>query len=142
MDRKDEEKFEYSYSAPTAEERREIEGIRRQYCPAQDTESAEHGLETLRRLDKKVKSPATAVALTLGIAGVLIFGLGLTAVLEWNALGIGIAVSFIGAAIASLSHPVYTAILKRRKRKYAARILELSETLLEEKREGDTSARN
>ena len=43
MDRKDEEKFEYSYSAPTAEERREIEGIRRQYCPAQDTESAEHG---------------------------------------------------------------------------------------------------
>lgn len=89
----------------------------------------ESDMDRLRKLDAKAKRPAQIFAYTFGILGALV-------------LGVGIAVSFIGAAIASLSHPVYTAILKRRKRKYAARILELSETLLEEKRDGDTSARS
>ena len=47
------DRFVYTYTAPTAEERREIEGIRSQYFPRS---SAESKLEYVRKLDKRVRS--------------------------------------------------------------------------------------
>ena len=74
-------KFEYTYSAPSEAERREIESIRRQY--EEHPRSAESKLERLRKLDAYVKNSATCVALILGVVGLLIFGLGMAMVLEW-----------------------------------------------------------
>lgn len=121
------EKFEYSYSAPTEEERREIKNIRKSYIPEKESESK---LEKLRRLDAKVKSPAMCVALTLGIVGTLIFGLGMTMVLEWNIPIWGVFVSAVGAVVAGLAYPVHKAVFNGSKNKYGEEIIKLSEELL------------
>ena len=69
-------------------------------------------------------------ALTLGIIGTLIFGLGLALILEWNNLPLGTALSALGLVPILLAYPLYRAVLKRQKEKYAEEILQLSENLL------------
>ena len=85
-------KFRYTYTAPTEEERREIESIRAAY--RKDVRSEK--LERLRRLNARVKNGAMSVALTLGVLGLLVFGLGMTMILEWGILAGGVAVSAAG----------------------------------------------
>ena len=80
MNEEKKEGFEYGYSAPTAGERREIEGIRSKYMPADERQQK---LERLKALDRKVKRPAVLLAAVLGVCGVLLFGLGMCMVLEW-----------------------------------------------------------
>lgn len=121
------QKFNYVYVAPTEEERKEIDCIRRQYAPQEKGQSK---LERLRDLHKKVKNGATMVALSLGIAGCLTFGAGLAFVLEWGVLAWGILLSALGSAGMAASYPVYTRIIKRNKKKYGTEILRLSEELL------------
>ena len=60
------DKFSYTYTAPTAEERREIEDIRKKYLPPKDASGTP---ERLRALDKKARTPALAAGITLGVAG-------------------------------------------------------------------------
>lgn len=67
--------FNYTYKAPTEEERREIESIKRQY---EEPKIEEGKLERLRKLNNYVNGQATALALVSGVLGLLIFGLGLT----------------------------------------------------------------
>lgn len=123
-------KFEYTYSAATEEERGEIESIRSRYTPH---EKAEGGLERLRALDKKVKNPPLVLALTVGIAGTLIFGLGLTFATEWKNLAAGIALGVAGIAVTALNPFLYKKFLAHRKKKYGDEILALSAKLLQEK---------
>lgn len=123
------DKFTYSYSAPTASERLEIEDIRRRYSEKTEREDA---LTHLKNLDKKVKRFPFVFAMVLGIAGCLIFGLGLAMVLEWKLIIGGAAVSVIGAAIMAVNYPIYKAILNRNKRKYGEEIVKLSNELLNE----------
>ncbi|MDE7265511.1 MAG: hypothetical protein K2N52_04485, partial [Clostridia bacterium] len=66
-------KFDYTYSAPTEEERKEIEALRREYSPSEN----KGALEQLRALDKKVRLPADIAAVVLGIAGLLLLGVGM-----------------------------------------------------------------
>ncbi|MCD8308585.1 MAG: hypothetical protein LUD19_01925 [Clostridia bacterium] len=122
-----EEKFNYSYSAPTENERKEIESIRRGYLPQEKSYSK---LERLRRLDKKVKTPATAVAVILGVVGVLVFGLGLTVVLKWALYVWGSIVAALGVVLMVAAYPAFNLILKRNKAKYGQEIIELSKELL------------
>lgn len=122
--------FNYTYSAPTEEERKEIASIRKQYVPVEKTETK---LERLRRLDKLVKNTPTIVAITLGTVGSLIFGLGLTFILEWNIWPWGVICMAIGSIPMAISYPVYKWILKRYKRRYGTEILKLSEEILNEK---------
>lgn len=123
------ENFSYRYSAPTEEERREIESIRRTYMPA---DGAQNNLARLRRLDAKVRHTASAVSLSIGVAGTLIFGLGMCMILEWSMTIAGVAVSVVGAAVAAVAHPVFVAATKRIKQKYADEILSISAELLGE----------
>mgnify|MGYP001624302669 CR=1 FL=1 len=55
-DNSSDNKFRYSYSAPTESERREIDSIRRAYLPQSEQMS---GLERLRLLDKESWSPSS-----------------------------------------------------------------------------------
>ena len=119
--------FNYTYTAPTERERREIESIRKQY---QDPEKSMSKIERLRTLDARVKNTANAVALVVGIVGTLIFGVGLCLILEWSQLLWGIVVVAVGAVPTGLAYPLYTMVLKASKKKYGEEILRLSEELL------------
>lgn len=121
--------FNYTYRAPTEEERREIESIKRQY-EAPKTEEGK--LERLRKLNNYVNGLATAVSLVVGVIGLLIFGLGLAMVLEWSLLIWGILVMVVGIPPIAIAYPLYNKILKRNKEKYGKEILQLSEELLNE----------
>lgn len=123
-------KFEYTYTAPTEQERREIESIRRQYVSG--NAAPEGGIERLRYLDRRVKSAPTCWGLVLGVLGLLIFGLGLSMVLQWALYLWGVLVALVGAVPMGLAYPVYCRVLRRNKDKYGAEILRLTETLLDQ----------
>lgn len=123
-------RFEYTYKAPTEQERREIESIRRQY--AAHGAAPEGGIERLRYLDNRVKSAAICWSLVLGVVGLLIFGVGLTMALEWDLLLWGIVVGLVGLVPMFCAYPVYCRLFQRNKAKYGEEILRLSEELLEQ----------
>jgi len=122
------EHFNYTYSAPTEEERKEIDSIRRQYSAT--PKKQETKLERLRRLDSTVKNTAVIISLCLGVAGVLIFGLGMTMILEWKLIPLGCIAAGIGSIPAALAYPTYKRLIKKGKEKYGEEILTLSNQLL------------
>lgn len=127
MDNKD--KFEYTYRAPVKGEREEIEDIRSKYLPKSKEETK---LQRLKRLDSKVNNIPTIWSLCIGIIGTLIFGLGLTMILEWNILVWGVIVSIVGVIPVLLAYPVYRYVTKKVTEKYREEILKLSGELLNE----------
>lgn len=129
------DKFTYNYSAPTKEERREIQDIRRRYDTKEN--DGDSKLKKLRKLDKKVKNLPTILSLCLGIGGTLVFGVGLTMVLEWRKLVFGIVVMLVGGVLAAVANVVYNILFTKNKQKYGAEILKLSEELLSSEPEND-----
>ena len=121
--------FNFKYSAPSQEERKEIDSIRRQYAPQEKTETK---LERLRRLDGLVKNTAIIWSLVLGVVGTLVLGLGLTMILEWSIWLWGIVLMVIGSVPMAIAYPVYKLALNKGKVKYGDEILRLSEELLNE----------
>ncbi len=124
-----EKKFNYVYTAPTEEERREIASIRKQYASGE--ENTESKMDRLRRLDSAVKNTALIISLCLGVIGCLIFGLGLTMILLWGIWWGGIPVATVGTAGMVVAYPAYQKVLRKGKEKYGAEILKLSEELLQ-----------
>lgn len=122
-------KFNFRYTAPTEEERKEIDSIRRQYV---EREQSETKLDRLRRLDALVKNTAIIWSLVLGVVGCLTFGLGLTMILEWQILVFGIILMVVGAIPMASAYPVYCRVLKKYKSRYGEEIISLSEQLLNE----------
>ena len=126
-------KFVYNYSAPTEDERREIEDIKKQYDGGQVKKD---NLTRLRELDKRVKRPPLIVSILLGVVGVLIFGTGLTMALEWvQYVGYAwsVVVMVVGIVPVAAAHPVRKAMVKSNKKKYGDEIIKLSNELLNEK---------
>ena len=124
----DDNKFTYTYSAPTEEERREIDSIRQRYVKQERNEESK--LERLRKLDGKVRNPATIIALVFGIVGLLTFGFGLTSVLEWNLWTEGIVLMIVGFIPVALAYPIHGLILARNRKKYGDEIIKLTDELL------------
>jgi hypothetical protein len=122
-------KFSYSYSAPTEEERREIASIRKDYLVHQQGDSK---LERLRKLDKKVKTSPVILAVCLGVAGILVFGLGISLCLEWGIFIWGILLAAVGCVPMVFAYPAYKWLLAKNKAKYGEEIIKLSEELLNE----------
>lgn len=123
------QKFTYTYSAPTESERREIESIRRQYKP---TECTENKVDRLRSLHSKVVGAATAASLALGVMGILIFGTGMALALEFEMLAVGIAISAVGVIPMALAYPIYKKMIEKGRAKYGEEIVRLSDELLGE----------
>ena len=121
--------FSYRYSAPTQEERKEIEDIRKRYM---DEEKTQTPVERLRALDNRVRNTATAVGVSVGVVGTLIFGGGLALVLETAYTLWGIVLSAVGAVPTALAYPLYKTTLAKQKRKYGAEIVKLTDELLAE----------
>lgn len=124
------DKFEYKYSAPTSEQRKEIDSIRNQYLPKDKSMTK---LDRLRQLDSKVKEIPLIWALSLGIVGILLFGTGMTFYLEWTKYWyIGVPFSLVGVFDMVIAYPVFNKLTNKLKDKYGKEILELSNELLNE----------
>ena len=124
-------KFEFKYSAPSAEERKEIEYIQSQY---KEKNKSMTKLEYLRKLDGKVKNIPVCVSLVLGVVGLLIFGLGLTMILEWNLVVWGVIIGVISLIPMGFAYFSYEKLSKKLKDKYKDEILDLTNELLNEKK--------
>ena len=107
--------------------------IRAQYMEKESSE-----LDDIRALDAKVKRPANVFAYVFGSISALVMGAGMSLVMtEIGAmLGMsatmvpGIIIGAAGLIMALVNYPIYKGILGRRKKKYAAKILELSEKII------------
>ena len=107
--------------------------IRTQYMEKQSTE-----LDALRELDAQVKRPANVFAYVFGSISAIIMGSGMSLVMTEigatlgipPAMPIGIAVGVVGLAMALINYPIYKGVLNARKKKYAPKILKMSETIL------------
>ena len=110
-----------------------VEKIRSQYTEQEHTE-----LDELKALDAKVKKPAKVFGYTYGSIGAIVMGAGMSLVMTniGTVLGMtetlipGIAVGIAGLAMSCTTYPIYKKILNSRKKKYADRIMELSDRIM------------
>ena len=105
------------------------ESIREEY-----TEKKRTKLNELVELDRKAKLPAIIFVYLFGIIGSLVLGTGMCFAMGVLTIPygmvIGIVIGVIGIAMVSVNYFLYKMILARGKKKYGARILELSEEIL------------
>ena len=117
------ESFTYHYSA---ERQSEIDAIRKKYLPPAEQENK---LEQLRKLDASLTTGALTASMALGIAGVLIFGVGMCCFLVWRIWALG-ALLCVAAVIGMLAAPVlYRRLVEKRRQQIAPEILRLTEEL-------------
>ena len=110
-----------------------VQKIRTQYTEKQHTE-----LDALKALDAKVKKPANVFAYTYGSIGAIVMGAGMSLVMTDIGTMIGLAATMVpgiligiaGMGMALTKYPIYKRILTYRKKKYADKILELSDRLM------------
>ena len=111
-----------------------VQKIRTQYTERQHTE-----LDALKALDAKVKKPANVFAYTYGTAGAVVMGAGMSLVMTdigamiglTATMAPGIAVGVVGLGMALSTYPIHKKILNSRKKKFAPKIIELSEKLMQ-----------
>ena len=70
--------------------------------------------------------------LSVGVTGLLIFGLGMTFALNWENLVAGIILGVAGAAVMVITYPVHRLIFKKLKAKYSSEIIALCDSILNE----------
>lgn len=127
---KDNNTFRMTYSA---EQQQEVQQIREKYMP-----KAPDKMEQLRQLDAHVGKKATTTALTIGIIGTLLLGLGMSMLMsEFGtifgaaAIPLGIGIGIVGIAAVASAYPLYGHILRREREKIAPEILRLTEELMQ-----------
>lgn len=134
QNRNEQNGFTYTYSA---KDQAELKRIREKYTPPKETENK---MERLRKLDASVTRTAQIAALTLGILGTLILGLGMSMIMtdfsqilgsyRHMALLIGMIIGILGGIVASFAYPIYHAIVKAKRKKLAPEIIRLADELM------------
>lgn len=106
-----------------------VNKIKDSYCEKRATK-----LDELKSLDKKVKRPAKIFTYIFGAVGALILGTGMCFAMKvlGDIMAIGIVIGAVGIIMTLINYPIYKQILKKRKRKYATKILKLSEEIITE----------
>ena len=104
-----------------------IEKIRASYTEKEVTK-----LDELKQLDKKVKRPAQIFAYVYGTVSSLVLGTGMCLAMKviGNSMALGIIIGVVGIVLTLTTYPIFKAILKKRKEKYASQIFELTDSLL------------
>ena len=113
-----------------SEKEKIVKQIKEGYEPKTKTKYDE-----LIALNKRVELPAYIFAYGFGIIASLILGLGMCLAMQVIGTGIplmvlGIVIGVIGIALVSVNYPIFLAIIKSRKKKYAEKIIALSDELL------------
>ena len=112
-----------------------VQKIRTQYTEKQSTE-----LDALRELDAKVKLPANVFAYTFGSVSAIVMGAGMSLIMTdigamiglTSVMVPGIAIGIVGMVMALVNYPIYKNMLAARSKKYAGKIIELSEKIMNE----------
>ena len=113
-----------------SERERIVKEIKEGYEPKEKTKYDE-----LIALNRKVELPAYIFAYAFGVIGALILGVGMCLAMQVIGTGVplmvlGIVVGIIGIALVSVNYPIFLAIMKSRKKKYAEKVIALSQELL------------
>ena len=95
-------------------------------------------LDALRNLDAQVKRPANVFAYVFGSISAVIMGGGMSLIMTdigatlgmTSAMLPGVLIGVVGLAMALVTYPIYKKILASRKKKYASKILVLSEKIM------------
>jgi len=116
--------FTYQYSAAR---NREVETIRKKYMPREEDK-----LETLKRLDLRVRNAGVVESLSMGIPGALIFGIGLCFFLDVfvGAIWIAALLMTAGGLLMIPAYPLYKRIAHKTRTALTPEILRLSEEIL------------
>ncbi len=116
--------FSYKYNA---NEVAEVKKIRDKYAVPN-----ENKLELLHRLDRNVTVRARTCSLIVGIIGTIIMGGGMSICMvgPQSFFIIGIVIGLIGISLVVSAYPLYSAILKRERKKIAPTILALTDELI------------
>ena len=117
------ESFSYTYSAA---KQAEIDQIRQKYLPPEEQDER---LLELRKLDASVGRPGMVAAIGVGLAGVLLFGLGMSCIMVWNLLLPGVLLGLLGFAGVAAALPLYNRITEKRRAQLTPEILRLTEEL-------------
>ena len=110
-----------------------VQKIRSQYTEKESTE-----LDELRALDAKVKRPANMFAYIFGSVSAIIMGAGMSLVMTdiGAEIGIaepmvpGIAIGIVGMLMVIANYPIYKTMLGSRRKKYAEKIIALSDNIM------------
>ena len=110
-----------------------VQKIRTQY-----TEKEQTCLDELKRMDAKVKRPANVFAYIFGSVSAIVMGSGMSLVMTniGEIVGVddpmipGIAIGIVGMIMAIINYPIYKSILNSRRKKYAEKIIALSEKIM------------
>ena len=111
-----------------------VQKIRTQY-----TEKEHTALDELKELDTKVKRPANVFAYIFGSISAIIMGSGMSLVMTdiADVVGItnpmlwGIIIGIVGMFMAIVNYPIYKGVLGSRRKKYADKIIALSDKIME-----------
>lgn len=124
------ETFKMTYSA---EQQDEIQAIRRKYIIPEE----EDKMEQIRALDAKTTTKATMTAITVGVLGTLLMGLGMSLFMSdfgeflgTLAMPVGIVIGLMGIALGAFAYPLYLHTLKKEREKVAPEILRLTDELM------------
>ena len=103
--------------------------IKESYCEKPFTK-----FDELRALDRKVKRPAKVFAYIFGTLGALVLGTGMCFAMKviGDLMALGIVVGCLGILMTAINYPIYKKILEKRKSKYSAKIISLSEEIIAE----------
>ena len=110
-----------------------VQKIRTQYTDKEYTQ-----LDALKALDSKVRRPANVFAYVFGSVSAIVMGAGMSLVMTdiGTQLGMaetmtpGIVIGVAGMVLAIGNYPIYKRILASRRKKYADRIIALSDQLM------------
>ena len=110
-----------------------VQKIRSQYTEREHTE-----LDALKALDAKAKKPAKIFGYTYGSIGTIVMGAGMSLVMTdigallgmTDTLLPGIVIGIVGLVMVLTTYPIYKRILNSRKKKYASKIMELSDRIM------------
>lgn len=108
------------------------EAIAKEYLPKPDSK-----ITALKKLDAKAKRPAEIFSYTFGIVFTLVAGTGMSLSMQVIGIGmphliLGLVLGVIGFTALAVNYPIYKAILKKSKAKYAYEIVELAREICEE----------
>lgn len=112
-----------------------VQKIRTQYTEKESTE-----LDALRELDAKVKRPANVFAYVFGSISAIIMGCGMSLVMTdiGATVGIsdpmlpGIIIGIAGMFMAIINYPIYKGILGARRKKFADKIIAISDKIMKD----------
>ena len=112
-----------------------VQKIRSQYTEKESTE-----LNALRELDAKVKRPANVFAYVFGSISAIIMGVGMSLVMTdiGATVGIsdpmlpGIIIGIAGMFMAIINYPIYKRILGARRKKFADKIIAISDKIMKD----------